>query len=307
MSVTLASQAGVCHHMLWAAILLLAASHLFVARADTNEQLAGMIGASEGELGDALEVILRANAARRRDDHRLGMRADPNPRTGSESNNKFMQFMPRSNIVTVRRVQRRPELVDLGEYIPLGQSDNVTVSAHKRAAEKVEQHEQEKGPQIAELSPPPPPPPPPPQKFFYVISPVSEQILPFQSERFAQGFKSLLPLPGTNYATGLRKLSSGGGEAGPRSWLLGSPFQRLEAASPLAASEPLGCRTTESSVQLTKDELEPASGRLVRRCSGRVGLNACEGSCASSIQPSVKSASGFTKVSLVSGVSNRPK
>lgn len=57
------------------------------------------------------------------------------------------------------------------------------------------------------------------------------------------------------------------------------------------------CRTIRTSVELTKDDVDKASGQLVRNCKGAVALNRCEGSCSSSVLPSVRARNGFKKVS----------
>lgn len=57
------------------------------------------------------------------------------------------------------------------------------------------------------------------------------------------------------------------------------------------------CRTLRTSIELTKDETDKSSGRLIRTCKGLVQLNRCEGTCRSSLEPSIKSLSGFRKVS----------
>lgn len=55
------------------------------------------------------------------------------------------------------------------------------------------------------------------------------------------------------------------------------------------------CHTIRTSTQLTKDELDPATNLPLRSCKGLVQVNRCEGSCGSSVQPAIKSASGFKK------------
>lgn len=121
-------------------------------------------------------------------------------------------------------------------------------------------------------------------KFFYVLSPISQLAQPIQTERLKQGFKNLVPLP-AGYQVGLERVSDTAPTSGPME-SAGGP-QELAGA----------CATRRELVQLTRDETDPASGQLVGRCSGQVELNTCEGSCQSGVQPSVKSPSGFAKVS----------
>ena len=45
-------------------------------------------------------------------------------------------------------------------------------------------------------------------EFIYVIAPISEQVLPFQNEKFAQGYKNFVSLAGPDYKIGLQKLST---------------------------------------------------------------------------------------------------
>lgn len=58
------------------------------------------------------------------------------------------------------------------------------------------------------------------------------------------------------------------------------------------------CHTIRSAIQLAKDDVDKATGLLLRSCKGVVQVNRCDGSCGSSVQPSIKSLSGFRKVSL---------
>lgn len=55
------------------------------------------------------------------------------------------------------------------------------------------------------------------------------------------------------------------------------------------------CHTLRANTQLSKDEIDPITNLLVRSCKGLVQVNRCEGSCGSSVQPAIKSASGFRK------------
>lgn len=57
------------------------------------------------------------------------------------------------------------------------------------------------------------------------------------------------------------------------------------------------CSAIRSRVQLAKDEYDKISGKLMRSCRGLVEVNRCEGSCSSTVQPSIKSPTGFRKVS----------
>lgn len=119
----------------------------------------------------------------------------------------------------------------------------------------------------------------------YVISPLSEQILPISSEKLSQGYRDFFPLADT-YKMGLQRLSP----ANEDNLIELSVDQQLQQSSG-------GCRTLRSSIELERDELDKTSGRVLRTCRGLVQLNRCEGSCPSSVQPSIKSRSGFKKVS----------
>jgi len=67
---------------------------------------------------------------------------------------------------------------------------------------------------------------------------------------------------------------------------------------PVLSGGPLNeCLTLRSSVQLAKDDVDKESGQIKRSCKGTVQVNRCEGSCSSSVQPSVRSHVGLKKVS----------
>jgi hypothetical protein len=128
-------------------------------------------------------------------------------------------------------------------------------------------------------------------QFIYVVSPISDLVHSFQAERFAQGYKNLLPMFSDGYKVGLQKVVSPAGRQ-----FAGEPPPHLAPGQ--VGPEPIGCHASRTLVQLTKDQLDPLTGQPVRRCTGSVELNACEGSCASSVQPSIKSPTGFIKVSV---------
>lgn len=66
----------------------------------------------------------------------------------------------------------------------------------------------------------------------------------------------------------------------------------------LEAPSDLGdCVTSKSSIKLEREQLDPATGRLVRICRGFVEANRCQGYCSSSTRPSVLSSSGVKRVS----------
>lgn len=54
------------------------------------------------------------------------------------------------------------------------------------------------------------------------------------------------------------------------------------------------CETLQSEVHITKDEYDEL-GRLKRTCSGDISVTKCEGFCSSQVQPSVVTATGFSK------------
>lgn len=127
-------------------------------------------------------------------------------------------------------------------------------------------------------------------EFIYILSPISEQILPFQRERLAQGYKSLLPLSGS-YKTGLQKWSS---TAFPAVGRVQVSSEQLESG---LDGDLLGCRSTKTLVELSASGIDEASGKILRKCFGAAELGACEGRCASSTTPSIKEPRGFAKVS----------
>lgn len=64
----------------------------------------------------------------------------------------------------------------------------------------------------------------------------------------------------------------------------------------LAAGDLSSCRSLRTSVQIDKDEVDPASGRILRTCRGSAQVNRCEGRCSSLVEPSAKSSGGLKKV-----------
>lgn len=57
------------------------------------------------------------------------------------------------------------------------------------------------------------------------------------------------------------------------------------------------CRTIRAPVEITKDDVDKLDNHVLRTCKGIVHINRCEGACVSLVQPSVKSRTGFRKVS----------
>lgn len=58
-----------------------------------------------------------------------------------------------------------------------------------------------------------------------------------------------------------------------------------------------GCNAQPTTVQLSKQELDPLTGQPGRTCRGLVQVNRCDGFCGSSVRPTVKSPVGLKKVS----------
>lgn len=58
------------------------------------------------------------------------------------------------------------------------------------------------------------------------------------------------------------------------------------------------CRTEQSSIVLTREETDLATGRAIRTCQGLIRVNKCDGSCGSIVKPSINSEQGLKKVSL---------
>jgi len=67
----------------------------------------------------------------------------------------------------------------------------------------------------------------------------------------------------------------------------------LAAAGPARAGR-TQCETIPSNIHITKDEFGN-TGQLDRSCEGDIPVNKCEGTCSSSLQPSVISPNGFNK------------
>lgn len=109
----------------------------------------------------------------------------------------------------------------------------------------------------------------------YLVSPISNQIILDEEREFAKSI-------GDSLSEKYNTIWNHGG------------------AEPLGASgqAALECRTIRTSVELTKDDVDKSSGQVVRNCKGLVSLNRCEGSCSSSVLPSIKSRNGFKKVML---------
>ena len=57
------------------------------------------------------------------------------------------------------------------------------------------------------------------------------------------------------------------------------------------------CQLSSTSIHIIKEEYDMA-GNVVRNCEGDIVINKCEGTCTSSLEPSVTSPTGFLKVSL---------
>lgn len=55
------------------------------------------------------------------------------------------------------------------------------------------------------------------------------------------------------------------------------------------------CATLPLTIHINKEELDPA-GNIIRNCEGTFTVNKCEGTCISTLQPSVVHPSGFLKV-----------
>lgn len=117
----------------------------------------------------------------------------------------------------------------------------------------------------------------------YVVAPVSQRIIPLDGDKVAQGFRSFVPLA-DSYQLGLQRQLPA---AAARSTALVGPTGGLADQ----------CRMARASVELTRDEVDKISGKLLRNCRGWVQLNRCEGSCGSSSEPSIRSLTGFRKVS----------
>lgn len=116
----------------------------------------------------------------------------------------------------------------------------------------------------------------------YIVSPVSGRLLDVGERQWP-----------------LEEALQSGAEAGFAAFesllaLQNEPYQ-VKQAGRLYSPVTDECNTLRTSTQLTKDEVEPASGRLLRSCRGLVQVNRCEGSCGSSVQPAIKSPSGFKK------------
>lgn len=120
----------------------------------------------------------------------------------------------------------------------------------------------------------------------YVVSPLSDQILPIGSEKLSQGYQNFVTLA-DNYKVGLQRLI----DEGPHLSVVGPTEGRLD-------SEPVECRTVQSRIQLTRDNVDKTSGQVLSSCKGWAQLNRCEGSCSSSVQPSIRVRTGFKKVSV---------
>lgn len=105
----------------------------------------------------------------------------------------------------------------------------------------------------------------------YLISPISNQILLNDERDLANSVGDSLS---EKYNTVWRSLHQG------------------------RAEDSIECRTIRSSIELSRDDVDKTSGQLVRNCKGAVALNRCEGSCSSSVLPSIKSRNGFKKVNF---------
>lgn len=118
----------------------------------------------------------------------------------------------------------------------------------------------------------------------YVWSPLSEQIFPIRDVS-KLSYNDILAL-------------TEGYKAQQQSSLLSQTKPSREYED---NSEIVSCRTIRAPIEVTKDDISKSadgSERLIRTCKGLVHINRCEGSCVSSVQPSVKSRTGFRKVSL---------
>jgi len=146
------------------------------------------------------------------------------------------------------------------------------------------------------------------QFFTYVISPWSRQILPFRSDRLAQGYRNFFTLANANqnYKIGLQKQTSSE-EDGLRSMMPDeansksvSDCQAVRVNVDLIREdkitiEPVKMLDSELSIS-ELSQMEPSVVRQISRiCRGSVELNRCDGACRSSTQPSVKSRNGFKK------------
>lgn len=141
------------------------------------------------------------------------------------------------------------------------------------------------------------------QLFTYVVSPWSQQILPFRSDKLAQGYRNFFTLASANqnYRIGLQKSN----ELNER--VLDTPFDTIFSTA-------TQCRAIKIPIELTREDvisvepleriaeiltngnvLSKIEKQLVRTCRGVVDLNRCDGSCASNVQPSVRVRGGFKK------------
>lgn len=118
----------------------------------------------------------------------------------------------------------------------------------------------------------------------YLVSPFSEQVLEI-GKQLSDGLIS----PNSILEDRYRLLN----EDSLKQFILKSS----ESSQPMEDDE---CRTIRSTVKLEKDDIEKVTGKVIRTCKGLVQVNKCEGSCTSIVQPSIKSPSGFIKVSISS-------
>lgn len=130
------------------------------------------------------------------------------------------------------------------------------------------------------------------REFSYIWSPLTEQILPIKDlSKSSLSYNDLLAL--TEGYKAQQELAAGKS--------LASKSRHSDATSiddELDLDDPAMCRTIRTPLEITKDDVDKSNNdRVLRTCKGTVQINRCEGACVSLVQPSVKSRSGFRKVS----------
>lgn len=126
----------------------------------------------------------------------------------------------------------------------------------------------------------------------YVLSPISQQIMATidnDNEPLATDFGQLME----RFAPGYRSQQSK--SAVDKFFEVGRDNDNKQRGARTGEEEM--CRTMRSPLELNRDEVEPASGQLLRTCRGLVSVNRCEGACKSTVEPSVRARSGFKQVS----------
>lgn len=114
----------------------------------------------------------------------------------------------------------------------------------------------------------------------YLVSPFSEQVLEIGQQLGSSGTLDSNSILEDRYK------------------LLTEDFLKPILVKPIGSSQlDDECRTIRANIKLEKDDFDKVTGRIVRTCRGLVQVNKCEGSCTSTVRPSIKSPSGFIKVS----------